>query len=241
MRKASEDGKGREPDKRPRAVCAWTGGKDSVHALTRAMDAYNVVRLVHVAVREDQDAEDDAIDALVSAQADSIGLPLESRRATWETYEETYRDLLSAGEETHCVLGNVAGTEMRTWNDECCSALDLTPVYPLWDVEGEGLVRSFLDAGFKARVVKIDDECIDERWLGHLLDDTFLRYLRANNIHPAGEFGEYHTFTVDGPVFERPVPLRITGRTRRDGSLIAEVEGTDPSVGIQPDRAEGEP
>lgn len=223
MREASDDG-GRGSDERPRAVCAWTGGKDSVHALYQAMESYDVVRLVNVAVREDENAEDDAIDDLLRAQANALGLPLSSRRATWDTYVETYRDLLSAGEETHCVLGNVAGEELRAWNDECCSTLDLTPVYPLWGEEPTTLVRSFLDDGFEARVVKIDAERVDERWLGAPLDEAFLRYLRANDLHPAGEFGEYHTFTVDGPIFERPVPVRMVGRTRRDGALIADVE-----------------
>jgi len=191
------------------------------------MERYDVVRLVHVAVREDPNAGRDAVDELVRAQADALGVPLDARRATWDTYADTYRDLLDAGEETHCVLGNVEEAELRAWNDDVCADLGLTPVYPLWDDDPVELVRSFLDAGFEARVVKVDAERVDARWLGEPLDESFLSYLRANDLHPAGEFGEYHTVTVDGPLFDRPVPVEVTGRTRRDGSLIADVVPAD--------------
>ncbi|WP_231188046.1 diphthine--ammonia ligase [Haladaptatus sp. DYF46] len=211
----------------PTAFCSWSGGKDSCFACFRAMKEYDVVQLVHMAVRDDAQTGFDAVDEILVAQARSMGIPLIRRRVDWESYEPTYRETLSTVESNTGVFGNVTGPELRAWVDDLCDDLDLTPVYPLWDGNPIELYRSFIERGFEARIVKIDAERVADRWLGAPLDEEFLDYLLANDLHPMGEFGEYHTVTIDGPLFETRIPIRITGRTTDDSALIATVELDD--------------
>lgn len=224
VRRTTEQRTTDEHDSAPTAFCSWTGGKDSCFACYRAMEAYNIVRLVHMAVRDDAKMEFDAIDELLAAQAQAIGVPLVQQRVTWDTYETTYRRTLSTLDSDHGVFGNVEGQKQRAWVDDLCDDLDLTPVYPLWNENPTELYRTFIEREFEARVVKVDTDRVAGRWLGAPLDEEFLDYLLANNLHPMGEFGEYHTFTVDGPLFETRVPLRTTGRTTHNGALLATVE-----------------
>ncbi|HET7325402.1 MAG TPA: diphthine--ammonia ligase [Halococcus sp.] len=213
-----------EHDSSLTAFCSWTGGKDSCFACFRAMKEYDIVHLVHMAVRNDVQTNVDAIDELLAAQAKAVGVPLVQRRVKWDSYEATYRQTLSTMDSTHGVFGNVEGLEQRAWVDGLCDDLDLTPVYPLWNEGPAELYRTFIERGFEARVVKVDTERVAGRWLGAPLDEEYLDYLLANDLHPMGEFGEYHTVTVDGPLFDTRVPLHITGCTIHDGALIAKVE-----------------
>lgn len=213
-----------EHDSVPTAFCSWTGGKDSCFACYRAIQEYDVDVLVHMAVRDDTRPEFDAVDEILSAQAKEVGIPLIQRRVTWNTYEETYRETLSTLDSDYGIFGNVEGKDQRGWVDNLCDDLDLTSVYPLWDEDPVELYRDFIKCGFEARIVKIDTECVADQWLGASLDEEFLDYLLSHDLHPIGEFGEYHTLTVDGPLFEARVPLRITDCTTRDNTLIADVE-----------------
>ena len=213
-----------EHDSAPAAFCSWTGGKDSCFACYRAIQEYDVDALVHMAVRDDTQPEFDAVDEVLSAQAQEVGIPLVQRRVTWNTYEETYRETLSTLDSDHGVFGNVEGEDQRGWVDNLCDDLNLTSVYPLWDEDPVELYRDFIKCGFEARIVKIDTERVADQWLGASLDEEFLDYLLSHDLHPIGEFGEYHTLTVDGPLFEALVPLRITYCTTRDNTLIADVE-----------------
>jgi diphthine-ammonia ligase len=207
----------------PTAFCSWSGGKDSCFACFRAMKERDVVQLVHMAVRDDAQTGFDAIDEILAVQAQAIDIPLVQRRVSWDSYETTYRKTLSTTESHHGVFGNITGAEQRAWVDDLCEDLDLTPVYPLWDENPVELYRAFVEQGFEARIVKVSTDHVADRWLGTPLGEEFLDYLLANDLHPMGEFGEYHTLTIDGPLFETRVPLRITGHTTSDSALIANV------------------
>ena len=105
--------------------------------------------------------------------------------------------------------GNIAGPELRAWVDDLCEGLNRKPIYPLWDEDPVELFWNFINEGFEAHIVKIDSEQIESGWLGEPIDEDFFNDLLAKNLHPMGKFGEYHTLTVDGPIFETPIPVEI--------------------------------
>lgn len=77
---------------RIKAVFNWSGGKDSAHALLRAMQSgkYEIVALLTTVNRDTHRSTMHGIPtALLQAQADSIGIPLHivdpPRKAIWRT------------------------------------------------------------------------------------------------------------------------------------------------------------
>lgn len=77
---------------RIKAVFNWSGGKDSAHALLRAMQSgkYEIVALLTTVNRDTHRSTMHGIPtALLQAQADSIGIPCTSstspRKAIWRT------------------------------------------------------------------------------------------------------------------------------------------------------------
>ena len=49
-------------------------------------------------------------------------------------------------------------------------------------------------------------------------------------IDPCGEHGEFHTFVHDGPMFDRPVEIRIGERVERDGFAWCDLLPASPTV-----------
>ena len=63
------------------------------------------------------------------------------------------------------------------------------------------LISEFLSLGFKAIVVCVKAELLDESFVGRDIDADFIGDLPPN-VDPCGENGEFHTFCYDGPIFK---------------------------------------
>ena len=68
-----------------------------------------------------------------------------------------------------------------------------------------------MDAGFKAMIVcvKVDRLFVD--LLGRMFDREVIRALEDAGIDPCGEYGEYHTLVLDGPIFKKRIKV-LEGR-----------------------------
>jgi diphthamide synthase (EF-2-diphthine--ammonia ligase) len=101
-------------------------------------------------------------------------------------------------------------------------------VFPIWKRDTTELVHTFVELGFAARVCAVEGK-LGPAFVGRLLDREFVAALPAG-IDPCGEFGEFHSFVFDGPVFRRPVPVRLGQTVLRD---------TRHYVDLLPDDASG--
>ena len=45
------------------------------------------------------------------------------------------------------------------------------------------------------------------------------------DIHPCGEHGEYHTFVLDGPLFQRRIEITEAEKKLKDGSWLLDILG----------------
>ncbi|MBC8255166.1 MAG: diphthine--ammonia ligase, partial [Ardenticatenia bacterium] len=151
-------------------------------------------------------------------QAKAIGIPLIQVKTSWEEYEENFkqavRGLKNKGVEGG-VFGDIDIEEHRQWVERVCGELGIKPLLPLWLIDPEELLGEFLALGFKAIVVATK---LDKDLLGRDLDKPLLTEVKGLGAHPSGEYGEYHTFVTDGPIFQRP--LKVVGGEigEKDGS-----------------------
>jgi diphthine-ammonia ligase len=196
-----------------RSFFSWSGGKDSMLALHRALDAgYRVEALLAMFDESGERSRSHALPpALMQAQADALGLPLVMRRAAWSDYEAVFVDQLqsfAAQGLTHGLFGDIDVQAHRDWEVEVCTTAGLQAALPLWQEERSALAGELLRLGYRARVV-----CVDARWLGarHCgleYDAAFIADLPAN-VDVCGENGEFHTFVFDGPRFAHAVAHRV--------------------------------
>ncbi len=199
----------------PRALCSFSGGKDSCLALWRAQRQGIDVRTLLVMFEEGGErSRSHAIPLpLIQQQAAALQLDLVTRNASWKTYEEvfiaTLKELRVAGHEV-AVFGDIDLQAHRDWEEKVCAAAGVTPMLPLWHEDRRSLAREVLDAGFKAIVVCVDSRHLGDEFCGRPYDAAFIASLPAT-VDACGENGEFHTFVYDGPNFSTPVPVVVAG------------------------------
>jgi diphthine-ammonia ligase len=215
------------------AFCSWSGGKESVLSLFRAIrSGVNVVRLVNMMTEDGAHSRTHGITAeLIQLQAKALGIPLIQRPASWDTYEEEFKTVLRmmTGQGIGCgIFGDIDLEEHRAWVVRVASECSITPSLPLWCEQRDDLLAEFIRSGFKAVMVAVDKRYLDETWIGREIDDAFVGDIRTQNVDICGEAGEYHTFVYDGPIFKEPV-IFGRGGVRSDGDHFF-LDIIDPSL-----------
>ncbi|MEM2022631.1 MAG: hypothetical protein QXI31_03020, partial [Archaeoglobaceae archaeon] len=97
------------------------------------------------------------------------------------------------------------------------------PVFPLWKMDSEKIVREFLDLGFKAVVCSVKEGVLGKEWLGRELNESFIEDIKKKGLDVCGENGEYHTFVYDGPIFNHGLKLKFGRVLYRKGYYFLEI------------------
>ena len=203
-----------------RVAVSWSGGKDSCLSLYRALnDGLEPVCLLNIATRAGEGFRVHGLDPrIITDQAKALGLPIVQRAASWETYEQVFKE---AVEEIKCrlgvegvVFGDVFLEEHRRWTVKICEELGVKALSPLYGEDERRIMGEFLDAGFKAVIVCVRVDRLSVDLLGRTFDREVIRALEDAGIDPCGEYGEYHTLVLDGPIFKKRMEV-LEGRVER--------------------------
>ncbi len=211
----------------------WSGGKDSTLALHRARGAGLDVRyLVNVYEGTSGRVRFHGVPAaLIQVQAASLGISLIQRNTHPQAFEAVFDQLLddlrSRGVQG-VLFGNIHLADVRAWYEERTTRRGFVHRELLWGGQTGQLAREFVAAGYRAVVTAVDLARGDRSWVGRELDEELIRAVEAFGADPCGEFGEYHTFVFQGPLFRHPVPFSLGKRAERDGHLFVDLV---PSVG----------
>ena len=209
----------------PVLMC-WSGGKDSALALHAALqDPRLRVEALLTTVTEGYEriSMHGVRRALLCAQAEAIGLPLEEVRipiqASNAIYEEAMRATLTryrARGVRRVIFGDLFLQDIRAYRETRLAQLEMSGLFPLWARDTSQLAREFIASGFRAILVCIDPAQIDPAFCGRELDEPLLAALPPA-ADPCGENGEFHTFVYDGPIFQRPIRITRGEIVKRDG------------------------
>jgi len=205
----------------------WSGGKDSALALWRARQrGLRVDWLVNVYDRATARVRFHATPIrAIAQQAEAAGVPLVSVPTDWETFDESLRDAFTTLTRQGCrgiVFGDIHLADVRSWYEERTRAAGLEHIEPLWGDDPRSLLEEFVAIGGRAVLTCVETAKLDRSWLGRVIDDDFLRDVRATAIDPCGENGEYHSFVFAGPFFARPLAWRPG--ERRDDARFAQLD-----------------
>lgn len=203
-----------------KVVTAWSGGKDSCFAHYKAVKSgLDVVSLVTFMQSETVSNFHGIRSDLLDAQAKCIKMQLVKKITTAATYEKEFKDTLIAF-KTKGVNGIVTGdiyevaNHEERWLERVCREIGYTPIRPLWQGNTTKIFTEFINAGFKATVVRTKLSLLGKEWLGRALDEQFLTdILKIKGVDPCGEGGEYHTVITDGPIFRQKIKLTETEKS----------------------------
>ena len=197
-------------------VMSWSGGKDSalaLHYLRRDL-RYRVARLLTSVNAHYQRVTMHGVRVgLLEAQAQRLGLPLTQLRLPEMPDMADYDQRLQAALASlraqgigHAAFGDIFLADLRAYREQQLARAGLRGLFPLWQRPSADVLRAYLDLGFRAVVVCVNDACLDRSFCGRPLDADFLRDLPPG-VDPCGENGEYHSFVWDGPDFSAPIAL----------------------------------
>lgn len=208
---------------------SWSGGKESCLACYKALsEGYDVSYLLNFISEDGTRSRAHGISSdLLVLQAEAIGIPIIQVKSTWGSYEAKFKDA-AAGLKKEGVEGGIFGDidlpEHKEWVDRVCSEAEVASIEPLWSIEPIEILKAFVNTGFKAIVIKVKADLFGEDWLGKEVNMQFINDL-PKDIHPCGEHGEYHTFVLDGPLFQRRIEITEAEKKLKDGSWLLDISG----------------
>ena len=94
-------------------------------------------------------------------------------------------------------------------------------VFPLWKRNTTALAHEIISLGFKSFLSCVEGK-VGPGFVGRAFDQDLLRDL-PDDIDPCGEYGEFHTFVYDGPIFKSPVAVSVGEIVARDGRYFADL------------------
>ncbi|RCR68979.1 Dph6-related ATP pyrophosphatase [Larkinella punicea] len=219
-----------------KAIISWSGGKDSALALFFCQQAghYDVVGLLtNVNEQFGRVSMHGVRTGLIETQAHVLELPLHTVQFPGDVSMELYNTLvkqklteLKKQGVTHVIYGDIFLEDLRQYREQQLSEVGLQGVFPLWNQNTTVLLAKFVQAGFKAVLVCVNENQLPKSWAGRELDATILKDLPPS-VDPCGENGEYHSFVYDGPIFKAPIPFKKGEVVRRSYAASADTNQWD--------------
>lgn len=202
-------------------ITSFSGGKDSVLALYKAMKAGEAIGLIAMLEEEGKRSRSHGMPPeLLQAQAESIGLPLFTAASSWQDYEDNFIQLLVHAKHQGAevlVTGDLDMPAHGCWHDKVTQIAGLKLAMPLWEANHRDTVEQFIQLGFITMIVTVNVSLgMKEDDLGRVLTQDYVKELEARGIDPCGEGGEFHTTVIDGPIFKKPIAIR-KGEIIRNG------------------------
>jgi uncharacterized protein (TIGR00290 family) len=216
----------------PKALIAWSSGKDSawalhearrdgrcdiVAALTTVTDTFGRVSM-H-GVREE----------LLHAQLDAAGLPAIVVRIPHPCSNEIYEQKMAAAMAgakargiTHVIFGDLFLEDIRAYREARLKDIGMTAVFPFWQRPTAPLARAMIEAGVEAHLATVDLERLPASFAGRRFDLALLDGF-PSGTDPCGENGEFHSFVSAGPMLKRKILVRLGETVERDGFAYADL------------------
>jgi uncharacterized protein (TIGR00290 family) len=216
--------------KPPKALIAWSSGKDSAFALheIRRAGSYEIVAaLTTVTDTFSRVSMHGVREELLRAQLDAAGLQSILVRIPFPCPNEVYeREMAAALAQaksdgvTHVIFGDLFLADLRAYREEKLAAIGMTGVFPLWLRPTDKLAQEMIDAGLEAHLATVDLKKLSSSFAGRCFDNALLSALPAG-IDPCGENGEFHSFVSAGPMFTRPIRVSVGETVQREGFAYA--------------------
>jgi len=167
---------------------------------------------------------------LLQTQADATGLPLHVVPLPWPCSNKQYEAIMKRAVDgfvadgfTHVAFGDLFLEDVRQYRVDRLAGTGLEPLFPIWKTKSTtALAQEMLDGGLRATLTCVNPKKLDRTFAGRTFDHDLLRDLPAD-VDPCGENGEFHSFAHTGPMFRRPIPVRLGEVVDRDGFVFADL------------------
>jgi uncharacterized protein (TIGR00290 family) len=228
-----------------KVLMSWSGGKDSAAALDELLREreYEVVALLtSVSAEYGRISHHGVREELLDRQADAVGIPLEKvylpsggdKPCTNEVYEEIMGGVMAkykARGVDVVAFGDLFLEDLRAYRERNLAKAEMSGLFPVWKRDTFQFARDVIRRGFKSYLSCVEGK-LGPGFVGRSFDEDLLKDLPAGT-DPCGEYGEFHSFVWDAPIFKSPVAVRIGEIVVRDGRYYADLLPAEPRVGTK--------
>ncbi len=211
---------------RPKALIAWSSGKDSawaLHEVRRAGD-YDIVGALTTVTETFQRVSMHGVrEEILRAQHAAIGLPSVIVPIPYPCPNEIYESRMAAALDdakragvTHVIFGDLFLEDVRAYREQKLAGTGIAPLFPLWQRPTGALARDMIAAGVETYLVCVDLRQLPKWFAGRRFDAALLDELPIS-ADPCGEKGEFHSCVVAGPMFDRRIDVTVGETIERDG------------------------
>src|SRR6186997_1218747 len=147
----------------PKALIAWSSGKDSawaLHEVRRAGEIDVVGALTTVTSAFGRVSVHGLREELLFDQLDACGLRPTIVRIPYPCPNEIYEREMAAAMAsalaqgiTHVVFGDLFLEDVRAYREQRLEPIGMTPLFPLWQRPTAALAREMIASGVEARIV----------------------------------------------------------------------------------------
>jgi len=204
-----------------KAAALFSGGKDSLYSLyiaeKQGVTVDYLITLITTLPIPSPHAEN--IEALKKI-AKSMGKQLiivdfKKENAFIETLKNLDIDAL--------IAGDIDGDDHLQGLKDVCSKTGLELLEPIYGKDTTELFHEIFAAGFTSLITGVDLNYMSKEWLGFVISketgDKFLE--KIGSADPLGEYGEFHTLTLDCPLYEKSFKVTSTeNKLERNSSYI---------------------
>jgi uncharacterized protein (TIGR00290 family) len=214
----------------PKALIAWSSGKDAAWALHEVRGQFDVVGALTLVTDEFSRVSMHGVrEQLLRAQLGAAGLPAITVRIPYPCRNEIYeREMARAMNEakasgvSRVIFGDLYLEDVRAYREKQLAGTGLTPVFPLWLKSTAELARVMIAAGVEAHLAMVDLKKLPAAFAGRRFDGALLDDFPAGT-DPCGENGEFHSFVSAGPMLSRRIPVSVGETIERDGFAFADL------------------
>jgi uncharacterized protein (TIGR00290 family) len=187
-------------------VVSLSGGKDSVYALYSALkEGLNVKHLMFIKTGGKAHLENKRMIELIS---ESVGIPA---IIVGETPQDVGKALKKLG-ATMLVSGVTTTPEHLDYYKAILDPIGVKQYAPLFGKDPIAGLDEMQQLGFKCLIIEVDTALgANKEWLGKIMDQNIVNEIKQRvtekKINPIGEWGEYHTLVVDGPIYKKQIAI----------------------------------
>lgn len=215
-----------------KTLLSWSSGKDSAWALyvlrqdpqIEVVGLFSTVnKMFHRVAMHGVRME------LLRQQAERACLPLHLIQIPYPCSDDEYAAAMTAfidaarKEKIECfAFGDLFLEDVRQYREKKLNGTGITPIFPLWGKPTAELSRKMVAGGLQAVITCVDPNRISVEFAGRDYDEAFLDSIPAET-DPCGEYGEFHSFAYDGPMFQNPINITLGETVHRDGFVFTDV------------------
>ena len=198
----------------------FSGGKDSMYAAYLAKKSgYEISCLISV-FSENKESfmfHTPNIERVkVQAEVMKVPIVIEKTKGKKEDELADLKKAILEAKKKYKIQGIATGAIKSVYQasriQKICNDLGIECFNPLWQKDETEYLSELIKNRFEVVVVGVFAFPMDKSWIFRKIDKDFIDEISKLNkkykIHIAGEGGEYETFVLNCPLFERPLKIK---------------------------------